>query len=544
MIRYIISMFFVVLVAIPTISLAVETPATLPIWYTQDGFTKEGTKAVEILKTSKSHGIPSSRYDLGLFEEQKDKKISDAAELKNINSKVTQSLIAYMLDLRFGLTKSQNAITKLSEEEKASYQAYFEDVINHLIKSDNPESAIQNFVEGNEQYTKLQDALNRLYTIKENNQIKPVKITKSIKLNDEKPEVADVRNNLKIIDYAMTGKTQPKSASVSNVFDDELSTEVKQFQENNGLSADGNLGAQTAAKMNTYIDDSIAQIEFTLDKIRSDKGISGDKYILVNIPEFKLYGYDQNKISLEMPVIVGQIGKETPELQNHIQTMVLNPDWTPTDKIMKNELIPKLRKSSKFFTAGGFEIRWRDTNQVISQADYDSIDWSKVSNSNIKIKQTSGSHNALGKIKFLMPNSDNIYLHDTSTRGLFKNAYRALSHGCIRLGEPLKLAEFVLGATEFKHRAIEKIINSGKSQALKTAEIPVFVIYHTAWVDSDGNLKLGQDVYKKGKNFEAVLAKAKPIEEGIIASVSPNPRSDWASVNVHEFATAVNTSTP
>jgi L,D-transpeptidase YcbB len=205
--------------------------------------------------------------------------------------------------------------------------------------------------------------------------------------------------------------------------------------------------------------------------------VTGD-YLLVNIPQFKLHVYEKGKLAWSMNVVVGSLQHNTVIFNGDLKYIVFSPYWNVPVSIVKNEIMPGIKKNKNYIASHNMEI-------------------TSYSGSIPNVRQKPGANNSLGKVKFLFPNSYNIYLHDTPAKSLFGETSRAFSHGCIRLGEPMKLAEFLLrNDSTWTKQNIQKAMDAGKEKYVTLSKtIPVFIGYFTAWVDSEGLLNFRDDVY-------------------------------------------------
>lgn len=238
----------------------------------------------------------------------------------------------------------------------------------------------------------------------------------------------------------------------------EFEAEVLEYQRRHGLEVDGKIGPNTKRALKRSIKDIIIKIKknLQLERISSPKS---SNYILVNIPEFKMYYYKNHTPVLSMKIIVGKPGMRTPVFNKKMQYIVKNPRWNVPPSIYYNEY---RNKSEDYLKKEGFAY-----------------------NSEGKLYQKEGEKNALGLVKFLFPNAFNVYMHDTPTKHLFNKHRRAFSHGCIRLEKPMELLE-ELGYTydTYKNTWI----------TLKNP-IPVYIEYHTVWVDDEGIVQFANDIY-------------------------------------------------
>ena len=278
-----------------------------------------------------------------------------------------------------------------------------------------------------------------------------------------------------------------------------LARAVGQFQSHHGIPVDSSLGTETVNAMNVSAQYRAAQIAANLERYRWMPRALGERYVMVNVPAFKVAAYDSGKQVLEMKVIVGMEyeGKATPVFADTMQYVVFRPYWNVTPDIQAKEFEPKVAADPGYLDRGGFEY-YQEGGKT-------------------RIRQKPGPKNALGLVKFLFPNDFNIYLHDTPNDELFKKDVRAFSHGCIRLEKPDSMAQFVLGWDMDK---IHEAMNNGPDNTTITLKqpIPVFITYFTTYV-TDGQLFFGNDLYKRdGSLVDMMVPGALPSEDALRAT--------------------------
>jgi L,D-transpeptidase YcbB len=296
-------------------------------------------------------------------------------------------------------------------------------------------------------------------------------------------------------------------ANCENIFDEDLKNAVISFQKKHGLFADGIVGTQTQRFMNISASKKIAIIRLNLERMRWLPRNLGEKYLLVNIPDYRLKLYENDEVKLNMAVIVGDAKFPTPIFSDKMSYVVLNPNWNIPDSIAKNELIPKLLKDPNYLADKGIDIYagWNggtekiDSKDVLDSAILQDEEYFK----SFRFSQNSNKDNPLGKMKFMFPNKHAVYLHDTPAKYLFANARRAFSHGCIRLSKPQDLLTTI--ADEDSNLDIDKAndilanLTSEKAIGLNK-KIPIHIVYITSWVDEDGVLQFRDDIY----NFDKI----------------------------------------
>lgn len=288
-----------------------------------------------------------------------------------------------------------------------------------------------------------------------------------------------------------------------NIFDEDLKNAISSFQKKHGLTPDGVAGLQTQRFMNIPVERKISIIRLNLERMRWLPRDLGEKYLVVNIPEYRLRMYEHNDIKLNMAVIVGDVKYPTPIFSDKMSYVVLNPSWNIPGSIARNELIPKLLKDPNYLNGKGIDVYTGSSvgmEKVNQKEVLDNAILQDVDNlANFRFTQTSNQENPLGKMKFMFPNKHSVYIHDTPAKSLFIYARRAFSHGCIRLSKPDELLSTI--ASEDKNLNIDKaheiLANATISEKSINLEkkIPIHIVYLTSWVDENDVLQFREDIY-------------------------------------------------
>ena len=329
----------------------------------------------------------------------------------------------------------------------------------------------------NPQYGLLKKFLIRYYDMQQHGGWPAINSTaKKFQVGDSAPAIGAIKRRL----FTTADFTEPDT---SYVFTDSLKAAVQQFQERYGLKADGVVGGNTLQALNEPIEQRIRQILINMERMRWMPAQPEGDFILVNIPQYKLTVFEQGQPSFNMNIVVGQAQHETVIFTGDIKQVVFSPYWNIPPGILKNEILPAIRRNPGYLASHNME--WH----------------------NGYVRQKPGPNNALGKVKFLFPNSYNIYLHDTPARSLFGAEKRAFSHGCIRVAGPEKLAAWILrGQPEWTPEKIKKAMNQGKEQYVAVKNpVPVFIGYFTAYVDAAGQLNFRDDIYGHDQEMAARL---------------------------------------
>ncbi|HEY9229002.1 MAG TPA: L,D-transpeptidase family protein [Gemmatimonadaceae bacterium] len=255
-----------------------------------------------------------------------------------------------------------------------------------------------------------------------------------------------------------------------------LAGAIAEFQARHGIVVDSILGQETLDALNVPVEYRVAQIASNLERYRWMPRSLGSRYILVNVPQFKLTAFDSGVKALEMKVIVGKdyADRATPVFSDSMEYVIFRPYWNVTPTIAAKEIFPREAESPGYIAALDMEV-YNDHGRTA-------------------VRQRPGPKNALGFVKFMFPNDFNIYLHDTPNHELFNKDIRAFSHGCIRIEKPDQLAQWVLGWTP--DRVTSAMHGANNNEVTLPTKIPVYIVYFTTMVE-DGRLQFGNDLYDR-----------------------------------------------
>jgi len=249
--------------------------------------------------------------------------------------------------------------------------------------------------------------------------------------------------------------------------------------------------------MNVPLVERIRQLRINLERWRWMPDDLGDRHIIVNIPEFHLKAIEGDREVLDIRAIVGRRGDETPVLSETMTTVVFSPYWNIPETIATDETVPEIANDPQFLERNHIEIV-RVGDGAAEVVDPAAIDWSDPEMlKGLSFRQCPGEQNALGLVKFLFPNPQNVYVHDTPGDHLFSRIGRTFSHGCVRIEQPIALAEYVLrDQPQWTPEAIQAAMNAGNEKHVQIATpIPIYLTYFTAWMDVNGGLNFRDDVY-------------------------------------------------
>jgi murein L,D-transpeptidase YcbB/YkuD len=269
-------------------------------------------------------------------------------------------------------------------------------------------------------------------------------------------------------------------ADTGQLFNDTLEIAIKKSQRTHGYSETGIVNAQLVKEMNVPARTRLMQVLLNMDRMRWLPQKPSGHLIIVNIPEFMLHVYDGHTQLFSMAVVVGKVGNNTMMFNGDLNQLVFSPYWNVPASILEKEIEPAIARNPGYLESHNMERT-----------------------SSGGVRQRPGPGNALGKVKFVFPNSFNMYFHDTPAKSLFGRDKRAFSHGCIRLSKPQQMAEWLLrDDPEWPVSRIVEAMNAGTEKHVKLKKpVPVFIIYYTAWVDDKGELNFREDVYSHDKKL-------------------------------------------
>ncbi|WLD98429.1 murein L,D-transpeptidase [Agrobacterium leguminum] len=316
---------------------------------------------------------------------------------------------------------------------------------------------------------------------------------------------ADMANVVKAIEHRASPAFKAEHASIISGYQQtpdytpDLVDLVKAFQSENGLKPDGVIGRATVRAMVGESNDAkIAKVQVAMEQVRWLPADLGQRYVFINQPAFMAYYHNDGVEQFGMKVVVGSKANQTYFFQDEIQTVEFNPYWGVPQSIIVNEMLPKLRRDPSYLDRLGYEVQVG--GRAVSST---SVNWYGSTNA-VSVRQPPSSDNALGDLKILFPNAHAIYMHDTPAKSFFNRDMRALSHGCIRLVDPRRMAAAVLGTSVDK---VGEQIASGKNRAVQVPEkVPVYVAYFTAWPDKDGKVQFFDDVYDRDSYVQKAFA--------------------------------------
>ena len=504
------------------------------LWVDDKGLTERAKIAMAEIGKADDYGLRASDYSLpdpaGFTAV--DAKARDW--LADAEVKVSYAVLDYAKDARGGrlepLRLSKNLDPSLALPDPA------EVIASIAIRSD-PGAYLRSFQPDQPQFEALRQKLIELRGGKVE-EAKPAVVTIAdgpvLKFGMEHEQVALLRKRLDV----PAGSDEMK-------FDEAVLEAVRQFQSSRGSAADGIVGPGTRRLLNggqraqepVGSQARIRRILVNMERWRWLPHDLGPFYAMVNIPEFTLRVVEEGEPIHTARVVVGKTNKQTPVFSDEMETIVFNPYWNVPNSIKNEEIAPYFGQGGGGFFGGGWDtsvlkrngLRIKYGNRDI---DPDAVDWSRNDLRNFDLVQPPGPGNVLGKVKFLFPNSHDVYMHDTTQKHLFANAMRAESHGCMRVQNPDQFAELLLKhANGWSPAQVHSAFNgSADYQVPLDQKIPVYVSYWTLRVNEDGTFSTFNDLYGHDARMAAALeGKSVPMDEFVASN--DVVAGDWRTNN-------------
>lgn len=473
------------------------TYGNVPLWLEADGFHQSRSKA--LLRAVVDANTDALRLDAYPLDELvaavsavRATKQPTAEQLATADVHLTSAYVALAEDLLKGQVDPKSLAQDWHITGK---HEPIDSAVARSLRDAQLDSAIARMRPRDADYDALRRALVSFRTIVAAGGWPTVPAGKGLKpgQKDTPVRLAALRERLRVEGF---GDSAAQAASpAANVYDAELAGQVAAFQARHGIVVDSTLGAETVKSLNVPAQYRLGQIAANLERYRWMPRSFGGRYILVNVPAFRLEAHDSTS-TLEMKVIVGEEyeGRITPAFSDSMETVVFRPYWNITPDIQAEETAPKIAADPSYMEANDLEY-FKD-------------------GSDTRIRQKPGPKNSLGLVKFLFPNTFNIYLHDTPDDALFAKDVRAFSHGCIRLEKPEELAQWVLG---WDAARVDSAMQQGQdNQSTKLSQkIPVYIVYATAY-ERDGQLYFGNDLYSRDDALvEAVSGSLTPTADAL-----------------------------
>lgn len=475
-----------------------------PVWTRGGRATAQATTLIALFENAETKGLQSIDYDGGRWSARLSDLRSDAAQAR-FDVAVTSTLMRYANDVRYGRVHPHSMDF---EYEVARKDLYLPAFVHTVAGASDAASAVAAIEPRNPEYHRLVAALAAYRRIAATaDETLPV-VTKLApgQTYDALPQLATRLRRLGDL---------PSDVIVDGVkYEGAIVDAVKHFQSRHGLDADGIVAKATFAQLNVPAAERVRQIEIAIERARWMPAPADGPAIIVNIPEFRLRAIGDEELT--MRVVVGKAaGHKTPVFGGDMKHVVFRPYWGVPPNIQRKEIAPKL--DAAYAAKHNYEIV--DAAGRVQPVNDETV--AKVRTGALSVRQKPGRANALGLVKFLFPNDNNVYLHSTPQQSLFARARRDFSHGCVRVEDPVALAEWTLRAKpEWTREKIQSAMDGKRDDIYVNLSnpIPVRIVYQTVVVQKDGEVHFFNDIYGHDAKLVAALTPATPAGAVMMAA--------------------------
>ena len=478
-----------------------QNPNQSFIWLDHGKMTARSQEFLLLLSKSDYKGLFPKNYHVSKINELLNSDLTQVEAQQLLDLLMTDAALSYLRDLSVG----QPELIVVEQKNWLLPRDKFDSVtqLNNVLKSSDLATGIAMLEPKHEQYYLLVDSLARVLDGKATSNVETtMAVGGKMSLNDQNDKVQLLNNRLVELGYLDSAKKDQK------LFDSATKVAVQAFQNEHLLEPDGVVGARTQKELNKTKQDRITQLITNIERWRWMPKELGQHYLVVDIPSFEYYVVKDGVETVRAKTIVGMAQRSTPVFMAPMNHIVFAPYWNVPRSMAVKDKLPQLKKDPERLARSKIRILDREGNEI----DPSMVDWSQYNANNFpyRLRQDPGSYNALGKVKFMFPNEHAIYLHDTPQKSLFGKTERTFSSGCIRIENPVELAEYFLKDQDWKVDRIQKAYDGSKEQTVRLKEdmrFPVYTIYMTAAVDANGKTVYRSDIYDRDGAMQTKIAK-------------------------------------
>ena len=485
-----------------------------PAWLDAHGWRDSARTMLQALQDASAEGLDPGDYDHLDIQERLISPAADRLEelhtlgpdLLRLDMSMTALLLKYCTDLSQGRIQPQALFESDIFPEKPPRNnlprqlatALSEDRLEAFIASLRPQHA---------QYRALKSVLQRYRQIAAAGGWPQIPAGPELRPGDTGERVTLLRRYL-----AVTGDLAADTPGAEDRFDAIMEAALRQFQQRHGLTPDGVAGKSTLAALNIPVEARIVQLELNLERWRWMPASLPERYLAVNIPAFEIKLVDNGEEVLAMRAIVGQTLRPTPILSGLMTYLELNPYWNIPQKIAGEDILPKIQSDPQYLNRQGIQVfnSWQEDAPALDPLQ---VDWNQVSERYFpyRLRQVPTAHNALGRVKFMFSNPYSVYIHDTPGKSLFSKARRNFSSGCVRVEHPLTLAARILQGQGWDQRRLAAAVQTDQRRTIILERpLPVYLLYFTAWTDTEQRIHFAEDVYQRDQRLYQALTNDTP----------------------------------
>jgi murein L,D-transpeptidase YcbB/YkuD len=462
------------------------------LWLENLQSSNQAYDAIDFISASSRHGLEPENYHYSALKQLDPTDNTHAAHQFDVL--LTDGLLKLIHDLNVGRLKANEADPDWFIPQSTFDASLF---LQEALFAKQLRRELDSLIPASPEYTNLIAALARYQGYVARGGWPQIPATPSIRLGDSHQQLPAIRARLVFEDSHI-----PLSDNLESLqYDTQTEQAVRHFQETHGLKMDGVIGKDTLNTMNISASERVQQIKVALERRRWMPNNLGQQHLFINLANYTLSAVEDGSEKLNMRVVVGRKKRQTPSFSSQMNRIVVNPYWNVPRKLAVKDLLPKQQEDFNYFYTHDIRVFTRENGQKVEQDSY-LIDWHALNEDNFPyiLRQDPGEYNALGQIKFLFPNDWAIYLHDTNHKKLFNKTMRSLSSGCIRVEDPIALANFSL-ADRYKPKTILEMIESKENRGRKvTKSLSVYAVYFTVWMD-DNEVNFSPDVYQRDERM-------------------------------------------
>jgi murein L,D-transpeptidase YcbB/YkuD len=475
------------------------------VWIRNSHPTAQALAMINAFETADAKGLRTADYDGGRWQSRLQNLTTDSA-FAELEVALSIAAMRYISDIHSGRI---NPVSVGFEFDAAPEKLYRPNLLWQLANAPDVLNAIQSIEPQQPGYKLLLAALGTWRTIAADASLDaPLPVVAKLTPNSDYEALPQLAAKLRAF-----GDLTADAQWNGNRYEGAIVDAVKHFQDRHGLDADGVISKKTFAQLNVTASQRVRQIELALERARWTPAATDGPSIVVNIPEFTLHAHDENS-DLTMRVVVGKAaGHKTPVFEGDIKHVVFRPYWSVPPAIQRNEIVPHLEKDRGYLARNGYEVVDDAGASLGTSVSDDTL--RRLRNLSLQVRQKPGKSNALGLVKFLFPNDNNVYLHDTPSQSTFALARRDASHGCIRLSDPAALAAWALQWTPDKVKAAMN--GDHNDDYVRPARpIAVTITYATAVARANGEVAFFDDIYGHDTTLVTALDQrfVKPAQAG------------------------------
>lgn len=467
-----------------------------PLWTGADQASSQRRAALlHALQEATAHGLPDQSTTAARLVEQM-RNARTARDFGQVEAALSTAFVNYAAMVQTGLLKPSSIDSGMVRERRDHDGA----ASLAGMRDNQPFAYLRTLVPASPQYRALMREKLRLEQLQAAGGWGPTVPGNKLEPGDTGRNVVALRNRLIALGY------MERSATAS--YDRDMERAVESFQADHGLEVDGVAGDGTLKEINRPVRDRLKSVIIAMERERWLTPDRGERHVLVNQTDFTAKIIDNGDVTFETRSVIGknQSDRRSPEFSDVMEHLVINPSWHVPRSIITKEYLPQLRNNPNAVS----HIQITDSRgRVVNRG---SVDFSQYTARSFPfaMRQPPSTRNALGLVKFIFPNKHNIYLHDTPQKSLFKREVRAFSHGCIRLAQPFEFAYALLAKqTEDPIDFFHRILKSGKETKVDLEQqVPVHIIYRTAYVSNKGRAEFRRDVYGRDAKVWAALEQA------------------------------------